>query len=74
MIVYFIKNKGYLLKIIYKEIAELTNKSEAGIKKMVKNNPEQLKLLKLGALCTKYNISIEDLEYIVKFKENMNNT
>lgn len=54
------------MKIIYKEIAELTNKTEAGIKKMKLNNPEQLEIIKMGALCIKYNITTEELEKIVK--------
>jgi hypothetical protein len=57
------------MKIIYKEIAELTGKTEAGIKKMKINNPEQLEILKMGALCKKYNISLNDLEKVVKEKE-----
>lgn len=59
------------MKIIYKEIAEYTNKTEQGIKQMKTNNPEQLELLKVGALCKKYNISLKDLEAIVKLKEDI---
>jgi hypothetical protein len=61
------------MKIIYKEIAEYTNKTEQGIKQMKTNNPEQLELLKIGALCKKYNISLNDIEAIIKLKENINN-
>ena len=57
------------LKIIYKEIAEYTDKTEQGIKQMKTNNPKQLEILKLGAICKKYNISLNDLEKIVKEKE-----
>lgn len=60
------------MKITYKEIAEMTNKSEAGIKSMKKGNPEQLELLKLGGLCKKYNINIFD-EKIVKTKGEIKN-
>ena len=59
------------MKIIYKEIAEYTNKTEQGIKQMKTNNPEQLELLKVGALCKKYNISLKDLEAIIKLKEDI---
>ena len=59
------------MKIIYKEIAEYTNKTEQGIKQMKTNNPEQLELLKIGALCKKYNISLKELEAIIKLKENI---
>ncbi|MDD2896901.1 MAG: hypothetical protein PHG81_12865 [Aliarcobacter sp.] len=65
------------MKIIYKEIAELTGKTEAGIKSMKKNNPEQLELLKMGALCKKYNITTKELENIVNLRttqENLNET
>lgn len=59
------------MKIIYKEIAEYTNKTEQGIKQMKTNNPKQLELLKIGALCKKYNISLKDLEAITKLKEDI---
>lgn len=59
------------MKIIYKEIAEYTNKTEQGIKQMKTNNPEQLELLKVGALCKKYNISLKELEAVIKLKENI---
>ena len=59
------------MKIIYKEIAEYTNKTEQGIKQMKTNNPEQLELLKIGALCKKYNISLKELEAIIKLKEDI---
>ena len=59
------------MKIIYKEIAEYTNKTEQGIKQMKTNNPEQLELLKIGGLCKKYNISLKDLEAIIKLKEDI---
>ncbi len=61
------------MKIIYKEIAEYTNKTEQGIKQMKTNNPKQLELLKVGALCKKYDISLNDIEAIIKLKENINN-
>ena len=58
------------MKITYKEIGEYTNKSEQGIKQMKKNNPQQLELLKIGALCKKYNIDLKDIEKIKESKEN----
>ncbi len=60
------------MKITYKEIAEMTNKTEGAIKKMKTGNPEQLELLKLGGLCKKYNINIFD-EKIVKTKGEIKN-
>ncbi|WP_321471448.1 hypothetical protein [Halarcobacter sp.] len=59
------------MKITYKEIAELINKTEANIKYMAKHNPEQLEIIKKGALCKKYNIEDKDLEAIIKLKENI---
>lgn len=59
------------MKIIYKEIAEYTNKTEQGIKQMKNNNPEQLELLKIGALCKKYNINIDDLKILIEMKEKL---
>ena len=59
------------MNITYKEIGEYSNKVESTIKQMKKNNPEQLELLKMGALCKKYNISLKDLEAIIKLKEDI---
>lgn len=57
------------MKVTYDTIAELTNKTTGGIKQMKSNNPEQLELLKLGAMCKINNIQIKDLECIVKIKD-----
>lgn len=59
------------MNITYKEIGEYCNKVESTIKQMKKNNPEQLEILKIGALCKKYNISLKDLEAIIKLKEDI---
>lgn len=59
------------MNITYKEIGEYSNKVESTIKQMKKNNPEQLELLKVGALCKKYNISLKDLEAIIRLKEDI---
>ncbi len=59
------------MNITYKEIGEYSNKVESTIKQMKKNNPEQLELLKVGGLCKKYNISLKDLEAIIKLKEDI---
>lgn len=53
------------MKIIYKEIANFTGKTEQGIKQMKKYNPEQLEILKMGCICKKYNINLNDLEKLV---------
>lgn len=57
--------------ITYKEIAYYTNKVESTIKQMKKNNPQQLELLKMGALCKKYNINIDDLKALNEMKEKL---
>ena len=49
------------IKITYKEIADMINKTEAGIKYIKKTNPKLLNILKLGCLCKKKNISFEEL-------------
>lgn len=59
------------MQITYNEIAELIGRTEANMKYMKKHNPEQLELLKVGALCKKYNISLKDLEAIIKLKEDI---
>lgn len=48
-------------KITYIEIAQMINKTEAGIKYIKKTNPELLYILKLGCLCKKKNISFAEL-------------
>ncbi|AXX95110.1 helix-turn-helix domain-containing protein [Arcobacter ellisii] len=59
------------MQITYNEIAELIGRTEANMKYMKKHNPEQLELLKIGGLCKKYNISLKDLEAIIKLKEDI---
>jgi hypothetical protein len=59
------------MNITYKEIGEYCNKVESTMKQMKKNNPEQLELLKMGALCKKYNITIEDLKALNEMKEKL---
>lgn len=56
------------MKITYIEIAEYINRTKGNLDYMKKNNPEQLELLKFGAICKKYNISLNDLEKIIKEK------
>ena len=57
------------MKITNTEIAEFIERTEANIKYMKKHNPQQLEIIKMGAICKKYNISLNDLEKIVKEKE-----
>ena len=57
------------MKITYRELAEMTNKTKDAYYKMEKNNPEQLELIKMGALCKKYDISIDTLKLIVMKRE-----
>lgn len=61
------------MNITYKEIADYTNKVESTMKQMKKNNPEQLELLKIGAICKKYKIENKDLEAIIQLKEKLQN-
>jgi len=56
-------------KIIYKDIAQYTNKSEQQIKWYKANNPDMLNILKMGAFCKKNEITIEDIESLVKLKD-----
>lgn len=57
------------MKITYSEIAEYIGRTEANIKYMKKHNPEQLELIKIGGLCKKYNINIDDLKSIKEKNE-----
>lgn len=59
------------MNITYKEIADYTNKVESTMKQMKKNNPEQLELLKIGAICKKYNIDLQDLKAVFEMKKNI---
>lgn len=59
------------MNITYKEIADYTNKVESTMKQMKKNNPEQLELLRIGAICKKYNIDIKDLKALYDMKKNI---
>ena len=38
------------MKITYKQIASMINRSEANIKYMKKHNPQQLEIIKLGCI------------------------
>jgi len=53
----------------YKDIAKFTNKTEGTIKHWKRINPDLLKLCKIGAFCKKNEISIEDIESLVKLKD-----
>lgn len=46
----------------------MINKQEPTMKSMAKANAPQLELLKIGALCRKYNVTLEDIEAIIAFK------
>jgi predicted transcriptional regulator len=61
------------MQITYNEIAEAIGRTEANIKYMKKHNPEQLELIKTGALCKKYKIENKDLEAIIQLKEKLQN-
>jgi hypothetical protein len=58
-----------MLKITYKDIATLIDKSEASIKGYKQSQPELLELLLLGARCKLNNISDEELELFVNLKK-----
>jgi predicted transcriptional regulator len=57
------------MKVTYEEIADLIGRTEANIKYMKKNNPNQLELLTTGAICKKYNIELKDLKALIQMKE-----
>lgn len=57
--------------VTYKEIGEFCNKQEPTLKSMKRNNPNQLELLTYGALCKKYNISMDDIKLLIFFKEEL---
>ena len=57
------------MQIIYKEIAEYIGRTEANIKYMKKQNPKQLELISIGAICKKYNIELKDLKALIQMKE-----
>lgn len=59
------------MQVIYKEIAEYIGRTEANIKYMKKQNPKQLEVLTLGAICKKYNIDIKDLKALNDMKKNI---
>ncbi len=53
------------MKITYKEIAKMINKTEENIKYLKKTNPDLVEILKLGCLCKKYNIDIEEIKTLI---------
>ena len=57
------------MQVIYKEIAEYIGRTEANIKYMKKQNPKQLELISIGAICKKYNIELKDLKALIQMKE-----
>lgn len=59
------------MQITYNEIAEIIGRTEANIKYMKKNNPNQLEIIKIGALCKKYNILTDDLKLLCEMKEKL---
>ena len=62
------------MNVTYKEIGNFVNKKEPTLKSMHKNNPQQLEILKIGALCKKYNISIEDIKLLIELKNKLTQT
>ncbi len=60
-------------KITNREVAELIGKKETTIKGWSSRHPELKKLVFLGAICKKYNLSEEDLFYLASFKKDINN-
>ncbi len=55
-------------KITYKDIADLTKKTESAIKQWKKNNPDLLDLCKLGAFCKKNELDIEQIKKLLDMK------
>lgn len=62
-----------MIKIQYKDVAKLIRKSEITIKGYKQSQPELLELLLLGARCKLNNISDDELELFVEFKEKLEN-
>lgn len=58
-----------MVKITYKDIALLIDKSEASIKGYKQSQPELLKVLILGAICKLNNINDEELELFINLKK-----
>ena len=57
------------MQVTYNEIADFIGRTESNIKYMKKNNPNQLELLTIGAICKKYNIDLKDLKALIQIKE-----
>jgi len=55
--------------VIYKDIAELTRKSESAIKQWKKNNPELLDIAKIGVFCKKNNLTLENIKKLIEIQE-----
>jgi hypothetical protein len=60
------------MKITYIEIANMINRTKGNMDYMKIHNPEQLELLKVGAICQKYNITLNDLEKVIEEKKESN--
>lgn len=66
------KIKRYeMTTITYKEIGSMINKAEPTIKSMAKANAPMLDLIKIGALCKKYDVTLADIEAIIEFKKRL---
>ncbi len=60
--------------IIYKDIAESTQKSESAIKQWKKNNPELLEIATIGTFCRKNNLDIDKIKKLVEIQEMVKNS
>ena len=53
------------MKITYREIAKIINKTEDNIKYLKKTNPDLVDVLKIGCICKKYNIDYESIKTLI---------
>jgi hypothetical protein len=54
--------------LLNKEIAFQIGRSESSVSYMKKKNKQNFEVVKIGAFCTKHNITLEDLEFILQLK------
>ncbi len=57
------------MKISNKEIATFINKTPSAISYLKKNNENEFKILKLGVLCKKLELDLEDLKAMHSLKK-----
>ena len=56
-------------KMTLEEIGKFVRKSATTINSWKYRNPQLLEVVKLGAFCKKYNITLDDIKTCIKMKE-----